>query len=184
MERWETLGAPPPICKILKGYYIPFSMKPALKSLLPTFPSPLITPPSPNMDLIVNSLVSGQMISVASETSGFVSPMFTVRKGDGSLRPIFNLKNLNAFVSTKLFRLLNHSKIPSFLQREDYMASIDLSQAYCHVPINKRHQRFLCFVYRETVYKWTCLPFGLASAPQAFAQLSNWVAAFLREKGL
>lgn len=110
--------------------------------------------------------------------------MFLILKPDGSPRPVFNLKCLNTYLSVKKFRLISHIKIPSFLQKGDFLTSLDLSQAYCHVPIIPRHQKFLSFVYREKVYQWTCLPFGLASAPQTFGQLSNWIASLLREKGV
>uniref|UniRef100_A0A8D8SW92 Polyprotein P3 n=1 Tax=Cacopsylla melanoneura TaxID=428564 RepID=A0A8D8SW92_9HEMI len=136
------------------------------------------------MDQVMKEMIASEIISPASVTSGFLSPMFSVLKPNGSLRPIFNLKRLNSYLKTKKFRLINHLSIPDFLQSNDFMVSIDLSQAYCHVPVLSRHRRFLSLVYRDRVYSWNCLPFGLASAPQAFAQLTNWVAQFLRDKGL
>uniref|UniRef100_A0A8D8TY46 Uncharacterized protein n=1 Tax=Cacopsylla melanoneura TaxID=428564 RepID=A0A8D8TY46_9HEMI len=60
------------------------------------------------------------------------------------------------------------------------LATIDRSDALYHVPVERLHRRFLAFRYQGITYNWTCLPFGLASAPQAFSQLTNWVAAFLR----
>ncbi|KAL1454597.1 hypothetical protein WDU94_010815 [Cyamophila willieti] len=184
VENWLSLGAGPQLVKIITGYRIPFSLKPSLMRLHPPFPPQLSTVSSPNMNIVIQSLLSQRMITLASETSGFLCPMFLVDKGNGSMRPVFNLKRLNAFVCTKQFRLVNHAKIPSFLQRNDFMASIDLFQAYCHIPVHQSHQRFLCFVHEGRVYKWTSLPFGLASAPQAFAQLSNWVVSILRKNGI
>lgn len=177
VKSWEHLDAPSKLLKILKGYLIPFSRKPPLLCLHQPLSPRLATPPSPEMDSVVKSLLSQNMVAVARERSGFICPMFLVKKGDGTMRPVFNLKSLNSYVTTKKFKLINHQKIPLFLQKNDYLATIDLSQAYCHIPIARRHRRFLCFLYKGTVYQWTCLPFGLASAPQAFAQLSNWVAA-------
>uniref|UniRef100_A0A8D8RAW4 Polyprotein P3 n=1 Tax=Cacopsylla melanoneura TaxID=428564 RepID=A0A8D8RAW4_9HEMI len=136
------------------------------------------------MDLTMMSLVAQNIVVRSQEPSGFVSRMFLVKKGDSTFRPVFNLKNLNKFLSPKKFRLISHFRIPSFLQRGDYLATIDLSQAYCHVPIAPRHRRYLTFVYNGVPFNWTCLPFGLATAPQVFAQLTNWVASVLREKGI
>uniref|UniRef100_A0A8D8SY95 Polyprotein P3 n=1 Tax=Cacopsylla melanoneura TaxID=428564 RepID=A0A8D8SY95_9HEMI len=184
LREWEQLGAPPQLCSIIQGYSIPFTKSPPLRSLLPPFPPALTTAPSLEMDAVIQSLLSQCIISVASDLTGFVSPMFLVPREGDSARPIFNLKRLNEFLSTKKFRLINHQRIPSFLQKGDFLASLDLSQAYCHVPVDPKHRRFLCLVYRNVVYHWTCLPFGLATAPQAFAQLSNWVASLLRARGI
>uniref|UniRef100_A0A0A9YMB8 Putative enzymatic polyprotein n=1 Tax=Lygus hesperus TaxID=30085 RepID=A0A0A9YMB8_LYGHE len=184
VHRWRQLGAPPQLCSLIEGYAIPFAMVPPFRGLRPPFPRLSSTPQSPQMDAVIQSLLDSDMISPSTESSGFISPMFLVYKGDGSPRPVFNLKRLNTFLQPKKFRLINHFRVPSFLQREDFLASIDLSQAYCHVPITPRHRRFLSFVYKDTVYQWTCLPFGLATAPQAFAQLTNWVASYLRNKGI
>uniref|UniRef100_A0A8D8YZ93 Polyprotein P3 n=1 Tax=Cacopsylla melanoneura TaxID=428564 RepID=A0A8D8YZ93_9HEMI len=184
VKNWLSLGAGPQLIKIITGYRIPFSQKPSLMRLRPPFPPQLSTVSSSDMNMVIQSLLSQRMITLALETSGFLCPMFLVSKGNGSLRPVFNLKRLNTFVTTKQFRLVNHAKIPSFLQRNDFMASVDLSQAYCHIPVHQSHQRFPCFVHEGRVYRWTCLPFGLASAPQAFAQLSNWVASIMRKNGI
>uniref|UniRef100_A0A8D9E8A0 Enzymatic polyprotein n=1 Tax=Cacopsylla melanoneura TaxID=428564 RepID=A0A8D9E8A0_9HEMI len=184
VDQWKMLGAPPQLIPLLQGYSIPFSKEPPFQRLVPPFSRLAITPPSPPMDGEILSLLESGMIVPSREKSGFISPMFLVTKPDGSQRPVFNLKGLNTFLSLKKFRLISHLKVPSFLQRGDFLTKLDLSQAYSHVPIVPRHQRFLSFVYRDKVYQWTCLPFGLASAPQAFAQLTNWVASLLREKGV
>ncbi|KAL1463801.1 hypothetical protein WDU94_015513 [Cyamophila willieti] len=184
VESWEALGAPPYISSILRGYRIPFIRHPPLQSLSPLSSLPLVTPPSENMDSVVSDLISQNIVSRSYAPTGYTSRVFLVRKGDGSFRPVFNLKRLNAFLSPKKFRLVSHLKVPAFLQRGDYLATIDLSQAYCHLPICPSHRRFLTFVYRDTLFHWNCLPFGLSTAPQTFALLSNWMASTLREKGI
>nr|CAI5839165.1 unnamed protein product [Callosobruchus analis] len=82
------------------------------------------------------------------------------------------------------FRLLNHLKVPTFLQPNDFLVKLDLSQAYFHVPIKPHHRRFLSILYKDQILQWTCPPFGLASASLAFSRLSNWVASRLREMGI
>ncbi|KAG5872136.1 hypothetical protein JTB14_013607 [Gonioctena quinquepunctata] len=102
--------------------------------------------------------------------------MFPVPKSDGSRRPVLNLRSLNNFLRPKKFRLISHLKVPNFLQEQDYMLKIHLSQAYFHIPIRSSHRRFLSLVYEEKLYQMTCSPFGLSSAPLVFARVTNWVA--------
>lgn len=155
ISRWESLGAPPQLLQILKGYLIPFVKKRPIRGFLPPHPSPLVTPSSPEMDCVIADLLASNIISPVKEVTGFLSPMFLVRKPDSSARPIFNLKSLNAFLVTKKFRLITHFSIPNFLQKSDYLVSINLSQAYCHVPVHIRHRRFLSLVYKNQVFSWT-----------------------------
>uniref|UniRef100_A0A8D9BRF4 Polyprotein P3 n=1 Tax=Cacopsylla melanoneura TaxID=428564 RepID=A0A8D9BRF4_9HEMI len=136
------------------------------------------------MSIVISEMLKKGIVTETRETSGFISHMFLRLKANGKPRPIFNLSHLNTFLALKRFRLINHFKLPKFLMPGDFMVTVDLSDAYCHVPIKQSHQRFLAFRYMGTTYNWTCLPFGLASAPQAFAQLSNWVAQLLRSWGV
>lgn len=128
----ELLGAPSRVCSIIRGYAIPFPVKPPLRNLQTCLQN-LVTPSSQEMDEVVESLLASDMIEECSHPTGFISRMFLVKKQDASFRPIFNLKGLNRFLSTKKFRLLNHFRVPDFLQKGDYLASVDLSQAYCHI---------------------------------------------------
>ncbi len=54
-----------------------------------------------------------------------------------------------------------------------WMVSLDLKEAYLHVPIHPSHWRFLRVALRSQageliVYQWKVLPFGLATAPRVF----------------
>lgn len=118
-----------------------------------------------------------------SET-GFLSTIFLRKKSDGSNRPIFDLRELNLYLNPPKFKLINHHRIPNILNKEDYMTKIDLSQAYLHIPIAENHCRYLSFAYEGVVYEMTCLPFGLASAPCAFANITNWLANVFREQSI
>ena len=51
------------------------------------------------------------------------------------------------------------------------MYSVDQKEAYLSVIIAKQHGNFLRFVWEETTYEFTCLPFGLCSAPSIFTKL-------------
>ena len=142
------------------------------------------TPPSDAMDTQIATLRKTRILQPSGVRSGFLSRMFLVPKPDGSSRPILNLRRLNAFLKVRPFRLFSHFRVPSFLQRGDYLVELDLSQAYFHIFVKPSHQRFLSLTYRGTVYSMTCLPFGLASAPRTFASITNWVAAFLQRRGV
>ncbi|KAI5652122.1 reverse transcriptase (RNA-dependent DNA polymerase) domain-containing protein [Phthorimaea operculella] len=134
------------------------------------------------MSTQIEQLIRSNAATQQTFQRGFVSPIFLRKKSNGEHRLILNLKNLNHFVSAPRFRLPNLYNIPDHLWEKDYMIKIDLSQAYYHIPIAQAHQRYLTFEYEHRFYHMTCLPFGLASAPSAFAKITNWLAQYLRGK--
>lgn len=126
------------------------------------------------MDSIIQELkVKGVLELPPVLNGGFISKMFLIKKPDGGVRPIFDLRGLNAHVKTKHFQLISQADVTEFLQDNDWLVKIDLQQAYFHVPIAEAHRRFLRVVYNQEVLQLTALPFGLSSAPRAFAALSN-----------
>ena len=64
-----------------------------------------------------------------------------------------------------------------------FMASVDLKDAYYNFPIHASHQKYLKFWFDGALYKYTCLPIGLASAPRIFTKLLKPVYATLRSMG-
>ena len=64
-----------------------------------------------------------------------------------------------------------------------YMASVDLKDAYYTVPIHKDYQKFLKFEFKGCLYKYTCLPNGLSSAPRIFTKMLKPVYSTLHNQG-
>ena len=113
----------------------------------------------------------------------YVSQIFLVEKKDGGQRPVINLKGLNQFMKMEYFKMEGLHLLPVLLQQGDWMAKMDLKDAYLQVPIHPDHQSFLTFQWEQKWYKFTCLPFGLSSAPRVFTKLMKSVVGFLRQVG-
>ena len=71
---------------------------------------------------------------------------------------------------------LNH--VQQLIQHGDYAFSIDLQDAYLHVPIVKHYCHFLHFVLCKVPYRWKVLPFGLATAPRGLHSSPNLFCSF------
>ena len=68
------------------------------------------------------------------------------------------------------------------------MITLDLKDAYLHVPISPKHQKFLRFAVqtRQGVRHWQfkALPFGLAARPRIFTKVLAEVVSFLHLQGI
>ena len=67
---------------------------------------------------------------------------------------------------------------------QEWTASIDIRDAYLHVPMHKAVRKYLRFAVNKRVYEFTCLPFGLATLPQEFTKLQHPIIALLRKRGV
>ena len=117
-------------------------------------------------------------------TTGVYSTYFLVDKKDGGKRPILNLKTLNRCLVKRPFKMETLSSIAPVLQLNTWMASIDLKDAYLHVPIFQDHWRFLRFYFMGQDLEYTVTPFGLSPAPMLFTRLVLAIVAWLRLRGV
>ena len=60
--------------------------------------------------------------------------------------------------------------------------SIDLTDAYLHVPIDPQSWKYLWFIYRQHVYQFTALPLGMSLGPWIFTKLMDVRAGHLRQR--
>lgn len=110
----------------------------------------------------------------------FISNIFLADKPNGEKRFILNLKQLNTFVCAPHFKMEDSRTASRLIQKGMFLATIDLKDAYYSVPINTKHRKYLRFFFKNALYEFTCLPFGLTSAPLAFSKLLRPVVEFLR----
>lgn len=70
------------------------------------------------------------------------------------------------------------------IRRVDYFTSVDLKDAFFHVPIVERHRKYLRFAFQNKAYEFCVLPFGLSLSPWTFTACVNAALPPLREKGI
>ena len=61
--------------------------------------------------------------------------------------------------------------IKASLSPGEWVSSIDLSDAYLHMPIHQNSRKYIMFCHNSQVFQFTSLPFGLATAPQVFTMI-------------
>ena len=74
--------------------------------------------------------------------------------------------------------------VKDLLRQGDWLAKVDLKDAFFSVPIGHQHRKFLRFIFKRKTYQFNCLPFSLSSAPWVFTKTLKPVLAVLRERGV
>ena len=114
-------------------------------------------------------------LDLVSLSPGFYSRIFLVRKKDGDWRPVFDLKSLNQFVRKEKFKMTTPRVVTNALHHGDWVVSVDLKDAYFHIPIHKKSRHLLRFAVETDdglrVFQFRALPFGLTSAPRVFTKV-------------
>lgn len=115
---------------------------------------------------------------------GFYSRLFTVPKRDGGIRPVIDLSPLNRQLMVPHFKMETQASIRHAVSHGDWAASIDLKDAYFHVPMAASAQRFLRFQLQDQVFQFRALPFGLSTSPREFTKVLQPVVQLLRLHGI
>ena len=116
---------------------------------------------------------------------GFYSSLFLVSKESGGYRPVINLKPLNRYIYNQRFKMETSRSIVKAVSPGDWAVSIDLKDAYFHVPVHPEVQHLLRFAISPTeAFQFRALPFGLCSAPRIFTMILREVAQHLHKRGI
>ncbi len=133
----------------------------------------------------VNALITKGAVVEAGAEVGYISRYFLVpKKGPNNWRPIINLKPLNQFLKYRHFKMEGIVTVRHTVRQGDFMAKIDLTEAYFTIPVFQGHRKFLRFRWKNKTYEYTCLPFGLSSSPWVFTKLLRVAVAFFRRLGI
>ena len=188
-RNWQANNCSSNVLNIItNGYVLPFLSKPNLVRF------PLIISEYkalPKDQALANCIQSVKLLSKNAiervenvKSLGFYSRLFLVPKPHRRWRPVIDLSRLNTFLHVEKFKMETPESIRTSLIPGEWAASIDLSDAYLHIPIHPHSRKYLRFCHRSQVFQFTSLPFGLATAPQVFTMIVKEVKLMALSKGL
>lgn len=122
--------------------------------------------------------------STSTRRKGVYSLYFLIPKKGGSLRPFPNLRLLNKYILSEHFHMVTLPDFAPLLQKSDFMTTLDLRDAYTHIPIHPVYRRYLRFVVSDQHYQFKVLSFGVTTAPRVFDKCLAVLAAHLRRSGI
>ena len=94
------------------------------------------SPRAPALRQGVEALLAKGTLEIALVPGlGFSSRLFLVEKASGSWRPVINLSHLNEFVHLTPFMMVTVASVLLSVREGDFLASLDLKDAYLQIPI-------------------------------------------------
>ena len=71
-------------------------------------------------------------------------------------------------------------QVREWIQKDAWFCSMDLKDAFLHIPIHDSFRKFLRFRWLESLFEWQVLPFGLKCSPRVLTKVLRPVVAFFR----
>ena len=97
---------------------------------------------------------------------------------------MIDLSHLNDFVQLTPFKMETVASVLLSVREGDFLASLDLKDAYFQIPIHGSSRKLLRFMSEGKVYQFRALCFGLSTAPQVFTRVFAAVSAWAHSRGI
>ena len=115
----------------------------------------------------------------------FLNRLFEVPKKDSDTsRLVLDVSRLNRHITPFKFKMTTVSSVRMALRSGCYMASLDLKDAYWHIPIAKSFRPYLAFSAGGRIFQFRVMPFGLNIAPRIFSRMLHPVQQALVGEGV
>ena len=187
-RRWQEIGAETWVVTVLRdGYRVSFKDSPPPLARTPvSFPTYRAgSPRAQALRQEVEAMLAKGALEIARDPGpGFYSRLFLVEKATGGWRPVIDLSHLNDFVQLTPFKMETVASVLLPVREGDFLASLDLKDAYFQIPIHGSSRKLLRFMSEETVYQFKALCFGLSTAPQVFTRVFAAVSAWAHARGI
>ncbi len=121
---------------------------------------------------------------VSTPSAGYYSRLFLAPKKNGEWRPVIDLSNLNNYMSPPHFQMETVQTIIRSTELDLWATSIDLKDAFFHIPVHPAHRKYLRFIVDGVHYQFKALPFGLGMSPYVFTRVMKSVGTYARSQGL
>jgi hypothetical protein len=186
---WEKLGADPWLVTTLKtGYRLEFeTTPPPLRRVPLSFPLPSDPTKRVALTELLEGLLEKRVVERVSNTEspGFYSRFFvTPKKESGKWRAILDLTGLNSYLKNQKFKMETAESIRGGFSQGEWASSIDLQDAYFHVPIHHTHHKYLRFAVGERIFQFVALPMGAKPSGQIFTRVVTPVKGIAHRMGI
>ena len=182
LHQWSEITSDPIILQNVEGFRLEFDSQP-IQTDIPRqykFNEQL----SDVINKEIATLLEKDVISEVFDVSDhFVSNIFLREKSDGKFRMIIDLSDLNEHVTKHHFKMDHLETATDMMFPNAWLTSIDLREAYYAIPLHKEDRKFICFQWNNKFFEFTCLPFGLSSAPWIYTKTLRPIFADFHEKG-
>jgi len=122
----------------------------------------------------IERMIKEDVIEEASGAS-WVSPVHIVYKGDGEIRICIDLREANKAVIRERFPIPRIQDLLRQLSGAKMFSTLDLRKAYWQIRLSEESREITSFMAAGKVYQFKRLPFGLASAPEAYQRVMSIV---------
>ena len=185
VNNWRKITSDPWVLQTIKGYKIEFSKKPFQKFIPRKRNSKFSMKETELIDNEICELLKKKAIAPSAvEKDQFISEIFLVKKKNGKFRPVINLKNLNKFIQYHHFKQENLDLVLNSVGKNYFFTSLDMSDAYFSIPIEKSYRKYLKFYWKGNLYEFCALPFGISSAPRVFTKVVKVIFSQIRSFGI
>ena len=185
-REWEAQGASPYIVNILKeGLKLEFVSKPPLS------PTPIVME-SYEGDAIrrlalktaLEDLITKGVLEEVRNTKspGFYGRLFIRPKPNGKWRTIIDLSQLNLFIHNPSFQMESAISIQNAMRPGMIATSIDLSEAYFHVPVHRNYRKYMRIALFGRVLQFKAMPMGLNVSARIFTKIILEMLKMVRKK--
>ena len=152
---------------ITNGYVLPFLSKPNLVRFPLIISEYKALPKDQALADCIQSLLSKNVIERVENVKslGFYSRLFLAPKPHQRWRPVIDLSRLNTFLHVEKFKMETPESIRTSLIPGEWVSSIDLSDAYLHIPIHPHSRKYLRFCHRSQVFQFHLPTFRTGHSP-------------------
>ena len=185
IHKWEQISTPTTVlATIRQGYLLPF-----IKGKFPP-----VTQNPQEYKIGQEEQVAVELLKLQEKEAieevlppygpGFYNLLFVVPKQPEGWRPVLNVRALNEYVTKVNFKMETSSTVQVALADAKWAVTLDLKDAFFHIPMHPKARPFLRFMSQNKVWQFKVLPFGLTVAPFLFTWVMRPVVKELRRQGI
>ena len=181
IKAWQHITKDPEILSCVSGVKVELNSPPCISHRHRKF--------SASEEHILNTeiqkLMKKEVLEIARPEKGqVISPTSLTPKPDGSYRMILNLKKFNEHVTYHHFKMETLHTITSLIERNCFMASLDIKDAHYSVEVASEHRKHFRFEFNGNLLEYQALPNGLACCPRVLTKLLKPALTELHKEGI